>query len=429
MTKADASYIRKIKEYEELINAFVNTSNRSTYNLGKDFFKVMVKRLATTLNANHVFVGKLIKQSSIDAICLYSNNKYIDNFSYKLKHTPCEQVVGQTPCTYSKDIQSYFPEDQLLIDMNIEGYTGVPLFNSNGNAIGILVALFEKPIKNPNFVESLLLHVASRCSAELEHLDYKERLYEVNKSLEQNNKELLRAKLFAEESDQLKTVFLANMSHEIRTPMNAINGFSELLESENDIETIKQFSTIIRTNSNYLLRFLNGIFDMSKLATNQFDIKKNEFSIKTLFTDIESEINFTHTRSRKEIEFVMLNDCPINHEIISDYERLKQVIHQLIDNAFKFTSDGKIQLHFSINNQSMLKIAVSDTGIGIPAKDKNEIFEMFKKGHSTGKPSTGTGIGLAISQGIIHLLNGKISIENISGYTTTISILIPSTSN
>ena len=246
-------------------------------------------------------------------------------------------------------------------------------------------------------------------------------ILEINEELKKNNIELQSAKLKAEESERLKTSFLRNVSHEIRTPLNAIIGFSNLLKSKNLDDSNCEFINIINNSSYKLLSIVDDILNISLIETNQIAINKSKVNVKTFATEIYKSYSDT-----EDIEFTFnINDECIDFEI--DKELVKIVLKKLLDNAFKFTTNGKIEFGIKKGHNSIL-FYIKDTGIGIGiSKEKqSSIFESFRQaneGHD--RIYDGTGLGLAISKGIIELHNGKIWVESEENIGSTFYFTIP----
>lgn len=184
MNKLDSN---KLKRQLELINEVVSVD---TYNLGAEFFETIVEKLNQVLGADYTFVGQLSESADqVETLALASKDGLQESITYSLKDTPCANVIGQKPCTYPNNIKKLFPNDQLLIDLGIEAYVGVPLFDSKKRAIGILVSLCEKEIKDTFAIESILMIFASRVGAELEHAKLYAQLENHKMQLEQKVKE------------------------------------------------------------------------------------------------------------------------------------------------------------------------------------------------------------------------------------------------
>ncbi|MCF8339043.1 MAG: response regulator, partial [Bacteroidales bacterium] len=233
--------------------------------------------------------------------------------------------------------------------------------------------------------------------------------------------ELLKAKDKAEESDRLKTAFLASMSHEIRTPMNHIlGGLDLLLDPEITHEEKEEFHSIIKKSSNQLLKLIDDIIDVSQLDSGQLEIKKDTFSLQSFLNEIKEEA--TNLKNNDEVDFQINTSA---HQQKFDYlhtdkVRLKQVLISLLSNAFKFTKKGTVELGYSEKSEDMLQFYVSDTGIGIPEDSKKLIFEQFRQvDYDNTREYEGTGLGLTIAKGVVHLLGGDIWVESEEGKGST----------
>jgi signal transduction histidine kinase/CheY-like chemotaxis protein len=234
-----------------------------------------------------------------------------------------------------------------------------------------------------------------------------------SEKLRESEEELIKAKVKAEESDRLKSIFLANMSHEIRTPMNAIMGFSTLLGEQGLEESEKaQYLEIIKSSGGRLLQLINDILDLSKLEAKQFTISNSECSLEEIMTStVESFRKSDLLFLKPEIE-LSLNLPVTNKKIkfLSDCNRIKQVLDNLICNAIKYTEKGKIEAGYSIiteDSRQFIELYVKDTGIGISEELSNLVFERFRQVEE-GRFHEGAGLGLSISKGIVNLLGGKI---------------------
>jgi len=228
--------------------------------------------------------------------------------------------------------------------------------------------------------------------------------------------ELVKAKTKAEESDMLKTAFLANMSHEIRTPMNGILGFAEMLNDEYLSEgNRKKYVEIINNNGKMLMSLIDDIIDFAKIEAGQIKILNQEFSLNTLLTQVHSSFLSESLKKEKTSVKLRIRKAFSNDEcfIQSDPNRLRQVLTNLVGNAFKFTQEGYIEFGYRIPDNGFIEFYVKDTGIGIPDDKINLIFERFVQAdYSRSRKYSGSGLGLAISRGFIELLGGKMWAES-----------------
>lgn len=261
--------------------------------------------------------------------------------------------------------------------------------------------------------------------------DLKERNEEyasLNEEYLAQNEELLKAKVKAEESDRLKSAFLANMSHEIRTPMNAIMGFSGLLAS-NQVKPEKQilYAQIIRKRSSDLLKIIDDILDHSKIESNQLVLQPTNGSVCSTLNELHEffleKAEIDHTK-RIEIRVVnSLNEDTLN----TDFGRLKQILFNLTENAYKFTNEGSIEIGCKkqIDSNEIL-FWVADTGLGIESNLQSKVFERFVQAHErTDQPVGGTGLGLTICKGLVGLMGGNIWLESEKGKGSTFFFTVP----
>jgi PAS domain S-box-containing protein len=238
--------------------------------------------------------------------------------------------------------------------------------------------------------------------------------------------ELLRAKLKAEESDRLKTAFLANMSHEIRTPLNAVAGFSRLLKRGGiDRETSDRYCDIIKTNSDQLIHIVSDILDLSKIENGKIELESSEINVFQFLKELSVLLdNIVHQSGKSGIETgICYPAC--NIRFVADEIRLMQIINNLLANAVKFTSEGKITAGCEVEDE-YISFFVEDTGIGIPEENMTAIFERFRQGdNSCTRSYGGTGLGLAISKKLALLMNGDISVSSELNRGSRFAVKIP----
>jgi PAS domain S-box-containing protein len=241
--------------------------------------------------------------------------------------------------------------------------------------------------------------------------------------------ELIKAKEKAEESDRLKTAFLQNLSHEIRTPMNAIMGFSELMVEEFDNKIkLKKYADIINNRCNDLLAIINDILDIATIESGQLAVNAEECNIHTLFEELASIfVEFQNRLHKQHIKFNLKSFVePSGNVILTDKVKLKQILINLINNAFKFTEAGTIEAGCKPVKDQNIQFYVKDTGIGIPSERQEEIFERFVQLDQIHSMHIGgNGLGLSIAKGLISLLEGEIFLESEPGRGSTFSFTIP----
>jgi len=231
--------------------------------------------------------------------------------------------------------------------------------------------------------------------------------------------ELIRLRDEAEISDQLKGVFLSNMSHEVRTPLNAIVGFSSLLiDSDNSSEEKSEFIDIINENCRLLLKLINEILDISRIESG-ITFKKELCQLSLLINDLIADQSLDQY---KDIDLIVqLPESPIT--ISSDVYRLKQVLGNMLDNAYKFTKNGYVKIGYeSDNSRREIILFVKDNGVGISKEDLPRIFERFYKSDDF---IQGGGLGLPIAKEIIKRMSGRIEVVSELNKGTSFFIHLP----
>jgi PAS domain S-box-containing protein len=236
--------------------------------------------------------------------------------------------------------------------------------------------------------------------------------------------DLVAAKEKAEESDRLKSAFLANLSHEIRTPMNGILGFTEILkESEFSSDQQQKYIDIIEKSGKRMLDTVHDLIDISKIETGQVTLNFSDININEKLANIFEY--FRPHAENKGLEFILKNYVPPEFEIIkTDGPKLDSILTNLLRNAVKFTSKGKIELGCR-QKGPFLEFYVSDSGTGVPPGRHKAIFNRFEQADLTDlKSYQGIGLGLSISKAYAELLGGDIQLESRAGHGSTFYVTI-----
>ncbi|MCL1828257.1 MAG: PAS domain S-box protein [Oscillospiraceae bacterium] len=233
-------------------------------------------------------------------------------------------------------------------------------------------------------------------------------------------------------ASKAKSRFLANMSHEIRTPMNAIMGITEMhLQNDDLTESLKEALQRIYNSSHLLLSIINDILDLSKIEAGKLELTSAEYSVASLINDT-STLNMMRIGS-KQIEFVLSVDKNTPSALIGDELRIKQILNNLLSNAFKYTEKGTVRLSVSVDaesekqaSESTLLMTVSDTGQGMTKEQVDRLFDEYSRFNlEANRETEGTGLGMSITWNLIRMMNGKISVESEKGSGSTFIVRLP----
>ena len=230
-----------------------------------------------------------------------------------------------------------------------------------------------------------------------------------------------------EHANNFKNSFMANMSHEVRTPIHAIIGFAELINKEEVPEEVKEQVNMIKESSYSLLAIINDVLDLSKLESNKMELVCSNYYISYVIRDIEA--TFSLLANRKGLEFHMHLDDNIPSNMYGDKIRLRSILLNLLNNAIKFTKEGRVDFYIRVmkinEDKVTLQFEVRDTGIGIKSEDLERIFESFSKFDLDKSGATeGRGLGLSLAKGYTELMGGTIKVNSEYGVGSSFVITV-----
>jgi signal transduction histidine kinase/CheY-like chemotaxis protein len=348
---------------------------------------------------------------------------------------PGEGLVGRVaaacqPIIVGDYLQEYrdSPFLEIIQESGFRSAVAVPL-KARGAVIGVLYVYSRTPQRFREEDRQLLSALADQAAIAIENAklyqQVRQHAEELEARVKQRTQELEEANRQLELASRHKSEFLANMSHELRTPMNAIIGFTRLvMRRAKDILPTREHDNLgkILISADHLLTLINDILDLSKIEAGRMEVHSSSFALEPLIDvclrTVEPLVRSERLQLVKDIE-------PGLSSLFTDQDKLKQIVVNLLSNAVKFTEEGTITVS-ARQREGQVAIAVTDTGIGIPADKLELIFEEFRQvDSSTTRRYSGTGLGLSISRHLARLLGGDISVQSTIGVGSTFTASIP----
>lgn len=386
---------RKLQRYRELLEAEASTR--------QDHERFRLAFSASPLAASIVRFN--------DGTYIAVNDHYLRDFGWRR-----EEMIGHS----ALDIGLWFnPDDRLtwLQKLKEQGRVlnyPVSWCDRQGRKREVEMSATVIELAGEPHILGFAQDITERQRGDAELRDYRNRLESM---VAERTSELAVAKELAERANRAKSSFLSNIGHEIRTPLNAILGTTHLLRNELPLASMQDRLGRIESAGKQLLEIINDLLDYSDLEAHRLELSPDSFSPLLLLQDIAER--FSPQAQEKGLAFRVEIDRLLSCRILGDARRLRQVIENFLSNALKFTERGSIRLQGSATLQAdrhlRLRIAVSDTGIGIPADAQGRLFQAFEQiDQSTSRRYGGTGLGLAICRELIQQMGGDIGFSSVA---------------
>jgi signal transduction histidine kinase len=304
--------------------------------------------------------------------------------------------------------------------VGVQGVVVSPIFDAREQVVGVVYGSQTQRARGREIgpLEAQVVQLlATAVGAGLQRLERDE---EANR--------LRVAKEAAEEADRTKSGFLAMVSHELRTPLTTIIGYSEMLLEQAAADNLPQYSDDLKqvhTAGQHLLELINDILDFSKIEAGKLEIAKDAYAPSSLIRDLMVSVEPLAKKNNNRVDV----DCPADlGRGVGDPTRIRQCVLNLVGNACKFTKDGAVRVvarRDTADGADVLRVAVSDTGIGMTPEQTGRLFQAFTQVDSTaGRKYGGTGLGLAISQKLCRAMGGQITVESEPGKGSTFTMTI-----
>jgi len=389
-------------------------------------FNLMTHRLNTTLKGlreseekyREIFENAVegLFRTSLEGRFLNANPAMARILGYD---SPEEVISGYTDIRQQLYVHPH-DRDAIVSDIFEQKETTgreVQFYRSNGEKIWVSLSIRLERDDNgkPLFLEGFLTDISRRKLAE-------EALQQAHASLErkveERTAELRAAKDAAEAANRAKSVFLANMSHELRTPMNAILGYSQLMQRDAALrpEQLEYLNTINRSGE-HLLALINDVLEISKIEARRITLDPVTFDIHELLHDIEKMFRVRTATKGLRFELTGTDDLP--RYVVTDQNKLRQVLINLLGNAVKFTEEGGIAVRVVseeiASGEMRLVVEVEDTGPGIAAEEMEKAFQYFEQTASGRRAQSGSGLGLSISREYARMMGGDITVTSREG--------------
>ncbi len=373
--------------------------------IGQDFFDNIVTKLAEWLNADCVLIGRMIEAERIHAVPLYLDGEISHNFSYALKDTPCAVTSRKGFCAYPENVINLFPKDEILVDLNAEGYIGTALYNKEGKVNGVICAVSRKKINIPPHAKDIMKIIGARVTAEIERKKMEEALS--------------RSEAELRESNATKDKFFSILAHDLRSPLATAIGFSDLLLKQYDVfdaKKNKKYIGIINQCTNSISALLDNLLTWSRSQRGLIGYSPEKLN---LLSFVEDSIELLKESANNKDISLQLN-IQDNLLVKADKNMLSAILRNLISNAIKFTGNGgnvEIAAHIQqLKSGNQVLVSIKDDGIGISTEDLANLFQIDKNFSLVGTQNEkGTGLGLVLCKEFVEKNGGKIFVESVEG--------------
>ncbi len=391
---------------------------------GSDFFMLLTRHMASALDVDYVLVGQVMgeKRDAIRTLSFWEKSGHASNFVYDLEGTPCGMVVGQELCYYPERVSELFPEDVSLTAMQVACYMGIPIFDANGQALGLMAVLHSRPLSEEYvpIAQSMLRIFAARAGVEMERQRH---AAELEMRVEARTQELAAANEQLQELDLLKSKFVSDVSHEFRTPIATLKLYLDLL-ANNDPEKLARYRQVMQAQVDRLERLIEDILDLSQMEAESLNISFMPVDLNDIAEQVALTLRPQALENGLELTF---DPDPALPTVLGQTDRLAQVVTNLVANAINYTPSGQVGVKtYREDDGRIAYLQVRDTGVGINPEEQPCLFNRFFRGERTRRlDKPGTGLGLAIVKEIVERHSGWVEVESEIDKGSTFLVCLP----
>lgn len=373
-----------ISERQQLEESYRFISQSGYQNSGDRFFPALTQHLADSLGLDFVIIGRLTDAGQqFQTITVHQQGEVRENSNYNLQDFPSHEAII---CSFGQGVRSLFPESALFQDLAAESYVAATLWGLNGQPIGLIAGIGQKPLHNIKMAESILKLVSFRASGELERNQAEEILRQKNSEIER---------------------FTYAVSHDLKSPLVTIKTFLGYLQQDlakNDLETIDKDICFIRTATEKMSELLDELLRMSRIGRHTNTPTRISFEV--LVTEALTAVAGAIENRGVEVQ---VQEKPLT--LVGDQIRLTEIWQNLIDNAVKYMGEQPApRIEIGIRDDGHEQVFyVRDNGLGIDPRYSHKVFGLFEK---LDPKTPGTGLGLALVKKVVELYKGRIWLES-----------------